>query len=602
MRTFIRVIWPFVYPYRWIIVLSYAASVASALMVLGLGLWMKAYLDPILADPQLQEKVSRYLWISSAMVGLYAVVTYTHNYALSWMGAHVVLRIRRQLFRMVLGQGGSAIDEDSSGELQTRVIADTAALGGFLGGELPGLFIAILNLVFGLAGAVYVRPRDTGLSEFGIGWLLLIVPVFFVMRVLRRLGERTQAAEARAGRSAGEAFRNWPVVHAFNQLGRENHRFGEAAGSVTRYSLASLRLRLAINNLIFAALSVGIVWLVLFRLAQVDPQTAVSSMERGAYVAFFLFLFRAVGAGMELLGLITSVGTIVGRTARIVELLQLPADSAHGDAVAGATVDGVAGTAEGPAEEDPAGKRLQNPVRITLEDVCYRYRTRDRNALTDVSFKVEPGSRLALVGPSGSGKSTLFSILLRLMEPTSGRVLGDGLPSTEYDIREWREMFGFVPQAEHLVSGSVADNISYGAPHASRSDIQAAAELASAHLFVEALPAGYDTDLGEVGGQLSGGQRQRINLARAILTRPSVYLLDEATSFLDPESEQAVQAAIDELAKTSTILAIAHRLHTVQNADQIVVMDNGVVMDIGDHDALAGREPLYQSLIRVYRQ
>jgi len=148
----------------------------------------------------------------------------------------------------------------------------------------------------------------------------------------------------------------------------------------------------------------------------------------------------------------------------------------------------------------------------------------------------------------------------------------------------------------------VADNISYGAPHASRRDIEAAAELASACIFIETLPAGYDTYLGEVGSQLSVGQRQRINLARAILTRPSIYLLDEATSSLDPESEKAVQAAINELAKTSTIVVIAHRLQTVRNADQIVVMNNGAIVDMGDHYALAGREPLYQSLIRAYRQ
>jgi ABC-type multidrug transport system fused ATPase/permease subunit len=282
-----------------------------------------------------------------------------------------------------------------------------------------------------------------------------------------------------------------------------------------------------------------------------------------------------------------------------VDLLQLPETNGPRNAVHSIGRAEVGGKL---SQKAPVKQELQSPVRIMLKEVCYRYRTRDRDALTNVSFEIAPGSRVALVGPSGAGKSTLFSVLLRLVEPTSGRMLGNGLPAVGYDIEAWRAEFGFVPQADHLVSGTVADNISYGVPHASRQDIEAAAELAFASVFIETLPAGYDTDIGEVGLQLSVGQRQRINLSRAILRRPSIYLLDEATSSLDPESEKAVQVAIDELAKTSTVFVIAHRLHTVRNADQILVMNNGVVVDMGDHAALAGREPLYQSLIRAYRQ
>lgn len=187
------------------------------------------------------------------------------------------------------------------------------------------------------------------------------------------------------------------------------------------------------------------------------------------------------------------------------------------------------------------------------------------------------------------------------MAPISGRILGNGAAATDYNLRAWRSLFGFVPQAAHLVSGSVAYNISYGNESATRQALQRAAQIASIHDFITTLPHGYDTDLGEAGGQLSGGQRQRINLARAILSQPPVYLLDEATSALDPESEAAVQAAIDELAKGATVIVIAHRLHTVRGADQILVMDRGRMVDRGDHDALAAREPLYQALMRSYR-
>ena len=584
MRDFFRVVWPFVRPYGWMVLAAYLASALAALLFLAFGLWIAGNLDAVLADGALAANVDSYFRVAVAAIALYAVLSFLHTYAMTWVGTHTVRKIRTRLFDTILRRGGRALDEDASGALQTRVIADTATLGNFLGGEMPGLFLALLNLVFGIGGLVYVRSTTAVAGDdgggFGLAGFLLLLPAFWVLRSLRRLGVRTQTAEAQAGRRAGEAFRNWPVVHAFNQLGRENRLFGSAVDGVARHFLASMRLRLGFNNAILALVFVALAAMVLYGTSKIDPQAAVGSIKRGSNVAMLLFGLRAGMAGFSLLGLVTAASNIVGRTARIVELLRV---------------------AEEPRVHDGSAE-IASPVRIAFEQVCYRYPTRDEDALVNVSFAIEPGSRVAIVGPSGAGKSTLFALLLRLVAPTAGRILGNGAPATDYGLHAWRSLFGFVPQAGHLVSGSVAYNIAYGNEDATMPAIQSAAQAASIHDFVTTLPHGYDTDLGGVGGQLSGGQRQRINLARAILNRPPVYLLDEATSALDPESEQAVQAAIAELARSATVIVIAHRLHTVRGADQILVMDRGRVVDVGDHDALAAREPLYQALMRSYRQ
>ena len=588
MGGFLAAVWPFVRPHIGIVVLAYCASLLAALLFLAFGLWIGGNLDAVLSDPALASKADGYFRVAAAAIALYAALGFLHTYAMSWVGTQVVRKIRRRLFTRILRRGGRAIDEDASGELQTRVIADTATLGNFLGGEMPGMFLAVLNCAFGLGGALYVRSAmpatgDNGDSGYGLAAFLLLLPALAVMRGLRRLGERTQNAEAQAGQRAGEAFRNWPVVHAFNQVERESRRFGDAADRVARHFLASLRLRLGFSNAVLALAFTGLAALVLYGTSEIDPEAAVGSIKRGANVAFLLLMLRAGTAGFQLLNLVTAASNVVGRTARIVALLQ------------------ASRTRAGPAPR-PAGKLPTNGVDLAFEAVSHRYPTRAENALSNVSFAVPAGTRVAIVGPSGAGKSTLFAVLLRLVEPNTGRVLGNGVDAADHPLEAWRSLFGFVPQAEHLVSGTVAYNIAYGREDSSLEEIRRAARLAYIHDFIETLPNGYDTDLGEVGSQLSGGQRQRVNLARAILLRPPAYLLDEATSALDPDSERAVEAAVDELAKTSTVLVIAHRLRTVRRADRIVVMDRGRVVDVGTHEELAAREPLYQALIRTERE
>ena len=258
-RDFAQVIWPFLRPYFRVIVFGYVVSLVTVVIASGFGLWVDAYLDSILTDPDLSQKASLYVGFSAVAIVSYALLTFVHAYAFAWVSIEVIRKVRRSLFHTILVQGGLLIDDDSSGELQTRVVADTSALGSFLGRELPGLFVGVLTLIFSIAGALYVRP---GIPEemfgavFGnVFWLFLIpiaILIAMVMRKLQRLGKLTQKAEAQAGRYAGEAFRNWPVVHAFNQIDRECDRFGNAVDHFSLYSVASTRLKLAFDSMLFA--------------------------------------------------------------------------------------------------------------------------------------------------------------------------------------------------------------------------------------------------------------------------------------------------------------------------------------------------------------
>lgn len=573
MRAFLTAFWPYIHRYRWLLALGYVTSMVAAGIGLSVGLIINARLDDALADLDQFERLTGFAALIISIVVVHALATFCHSYTMSWVGAHIVRNVRRVLFARILGHGEQLVDEESSGELQTRIVADTVALGDFLGGQLPNLFVTAVSFVGGTAAAAYVSPLMTAVVM--AGFAILATPMLLLLPMLRRRGERTQQAEAETGRVAGEALRNAPVVHAFNQIGREQALFDASSGRVTRLFLSMLRLQMlygtAVNAIAWALLAI-----VLLLGAR---QIAGGTVTFGQLTAFAYYVVFVVNAGASLVSLATSINMVIGRTEKIRSLLTMAM----------------------PPRMDGA-LPVVVPTRIELKNVRYRYPSRDQDALEGVDLVMEPGTRVAFVGASGSGKSTVFKVLLRLVEPTGGSVLANGIDAHRYDVAAWRGQFGFVPQTEYLVSGTVADNIAYGLAGASREAVEQAARDAHAHEFVLALPEGYDTDLGEVGSRLSGGQRQRISLARAILRRPAIYLLDEATSALDAESEYAVEQALDRLAEVSTVVTIAHRQRTIHRSNRIVVMADGGIVAEGTHAELDRTEPVYRRLISAYRQ
>lgn len=573
MSGFFHTFWPYVYRYRWIIALAYLASLLTTVIALSIGLFINARLDMVLADPELIDTLGEFISIIVVFIVINAVLTFISRYAMAWTGARYIHNLRRDVFAKILTRGELLIDDESSGELQTRVIADTAALDKFLSGTLPSLFTTAIRLIGSVAGVLYINTTLALLC--GLGAIVLCIPLAFFINPLRKLGERTQTAMALAGRQAGEAFRNSSMVHAFNQIGKERARFKDSSDDIATHTFAAVRLQTIISTVVNTCLFILIGMIIWFGALQIERDEA-SIAELASFTYFAILL---ISSGIMLVEIVTGLGVTVGNTRKIVDILNVPNDPLHEGA-----------------------RTISSAVRIEFLDVSYQYPTRKMEALSHVNLSLEPGKRIAFVGTSGSGKSTFFKLLLRLHEPTSGKIVGDGIDASEYSLQSWRSQFGFVPQTEYLISGSVSENIGYGKTDPTQEEIESAAMSANAHEFISDLPDSYETDLGEVGSRLSGGQKQRISLARAILVKPGIYLLDEATSSLDAESEQAVERAIDRLAATSTVLVIAHRLHTVRHADQIVVLDAGRIVATGTHEELHASQPIYQKLISTYRQ
>jgi ABC-type multidrug transport system fused ATPase/permease subunit len=296
-----------------------------------------------------------------------------------------------------------------------------------------------------------------------------------------------------------------------------------------------------------------------------------NSLQRGELLSFMIYTIFVGGSLGSFADLYSNLQKSIGATQHVRELLAQPSE--------GLTL------AAARPEASLVQGRFQGEVRF--DHVTFAYPSRpETNVLKSLTFSVEAGRVVALVGPSGSGKSTVASLLLRFYDPQQGRILFDGRPAGDYGLHELRGQMALVPQEVLLFGGSISENIAYGKPGASRAEIEAAAKRANAHDFIIGFPEGYETLVGERGVKVSGGQRQRIAIARALLKDPSILILDEATSALDAESELLVQQALDELMKGRTCFVIAHRLSTIRNADVIVMLREGAVLETGSHDEL----------------
>lgn len=564
----LKPVWGFLKPYRLRVVGAMLALAFTAGVTLSIGQGIRLLIDGGFASDssaQLAESVEFFM----TLVVLLAFGTFARYYLVSWIGERVTADMRKAVFSHIISLHPGFFESTSSGEIQSRITTDTTLIQTVVGSSVS---VALRNLLMFIGGMIWLFITNAKFTLILLGTIpLVIVPIIFFGRRVRNLSRSSQDKIADVGSYVNESISDIKTVHAFNHQSADRTRFGEhveAAFDVAVTRIAQRAwLTVAVIILVFGGISVMLWW------GGQDVQAGViSGGDLAAFVFYAIMVAGSMGSITEVLG---DLQRAAGATERLIELL-------HMDNLIVA-----------PAQ--PAQLPADTQADIEMRNVSFSYPTRpDHLAVDNVSLRVGKGKTLALVGASGAGKSTIIDLLLRFYDVQQGEILFDGVNISSVDPIELRQHIGLVPQQPTLFSGTVIDNIRYGSPDASFEDVLAASKAAYAHDFIERLPNGYDSQVGEAGVRLSGGQRQRLAIARAILKNPDLLLLDEATSALDADSEYMVQKALDSLTKERTTIVIAHRLATVVNADEIAVLDQGKVVATGQHDALLKSSDLYR--------
>jgi ATP-binding cassette subfamily B protein len=573
LRTPARAVAALLKPYRGRVIIAAIALVVAALAMLGVGQGLRAVIDRGFAagDPA---------WLDRALIAMFGVIallaaaTYTRFYNVSWLGERVTADLRRRVFDHLLSLPPSYFEQGRTGAVISCLTADTTLIENAIGSSLSIALRNMLILIGGLAMLFTTSLKLTLLVLAGVP--LVVAPIVMFGRRVRRLARVSQDRVADLGNRIDETIHEIRIVQAYSHEDADRRDFATLVERGFDTSLARIRNRATLVAAVLV-LVFGAIALILWEGGHDVLAGRISPGQLSAFVFYAALVGGSIGALSESWG---DLQRAAGATERLLELLAAQPE--------------VSVTAHPlPLPSKPRGE-------VAFEGVNFRYPTRpDTPALADFSLSVSSGESVALVGPSGAGKTTVFQLLLRFYDPQSGRLCLDGVPLSAADPLAVRRCIALVPQEAVIFATSVLENVRYARPDASPEDVRTACAAAYADEFVNQLPQGYDTDLGERGVRLSGGQRQRIAIARALLADRPILLLDEATSALDAESERLVQAALEKLMKNRTTLVIAHRLATVQQANRIVVMDQGRIVETGSHAELVRQDGLYAHLARL---
>jgi len=569
-------LWQFVKPYRTRLLVALLALVITAALTLSMGQGIRLMVDEGFAA-QSRDGLASSLSLFGAIIFFMSIGAYFRFYMVSWIGERVVADIRIKLYEHLVGLTPSFFEDNLAGEIQSRVTTDTTLLQTVIGSSFS---FALRNSLTFVGGLTLMFISNIKLTLIVLAVVPLIVfPLIYFGRKVKKLSRESQDKVATVGAWAGESLQHIKVVQAFTREDMVNNQFAHAAEGAFDVALKRIQHRAVLIALVMM-LVMGAVAGMLFVGGSDVLDGKLSAGDLSAFVFYAIMVAGSLAAVTEVYG---EVQRAAGAVERIRELLGTEAEIVSAPA----------------ASPLPAPAELSGPL-LEFNNVGYTYPSRpNHKAITELNLAIKAGERIALVGPSGAGKSTLFDLLLRFREPQQGSIKLAGQDLGDLDLQDLRSQYALVPQQPVLFSTNVIDNLRYGQPNASKEQVIAAAKAAHAHEFIEQLPEGYDSFLGESGVKLSGGQKQRLAIARAILRDPKILLLDEATSALDAQSEFYVQQALNELMKDRTTLIIAHRLATVAHVDRIAVFDHGQLVDIGSHEQLLKTSELYKRLAEL---
>ena len=567
---------PRIRPFAARLVIALGCLLASAGIALAFPQIVRYLLDAafVSADGELLNSIAIWLLI---LFAIQALLNFVQVYLLTATAEMVIAQLRQELFAHLIHLSPGFFTERRTGELTSRLSADTTVLQTVLSYNLSEFARQTLFLIGGIVLLTLTHPLLTATTLAVVP--LVVGAAFLFGRALRRASTGVQDRIAEATGTAEEAFSQIRTVQSFVREDEEVRRYGFHVADVIAAAIKRARIR----GTFFGMLTFSGFGAVVAVLWQGGRLVLGGSLTPGALVSFLLYALYVAGAIGSLASLFGAYQEAVGAARRVFDLLE----------------------AESSVREAATPVPLPTPVRgeVSIENVTFRYGPSLPEVLHGVSLRISAGEVVALVGPSGAGKTTMASLLARFWDVTAGRIVFDGVDIRDLSLEELRGAIGIVPQEPTLFSGTIRENIAYAAigddgSRPPEEAVRAAAKAAHAEEFIDRLPEGFDTRVGERGVKLSGGQRQRIAIARVFLKDPALLILDEATSSLDHESERLIEAAMEHLLRHRSTLIIAHRLSTVLRADRVVVMDRGVIVEQGKHSDLLASEGVYSRLYR----